>query len=185
MLLQEGKYISALMAAEAVVHLTIRIHTEGRRLFIMKRTQSDIPPPGLFQPDTGTDQAHNIRRIPDLVDDLIRIVQTSLPPLHPPAAPSLPGRPSAYLLPMSAWQILCISPAHVRQTDCLRVSCSYPADGLPACTYFVSGCPLVLAEPAILCYFINPSWLHFFCQDCGTNSSRNFEIEYWSVIPDM
>ena len=79
-LLQEGKDISALMAAKAVVHLTIRIDTEGRRLFIMKRTQSDIPPSGLFQPDTGTDQAHNVRRVPDLVDHLIRIVQMFLPP---------------------------------------------------------------------------------------------------------
>ena len=115
MLLQEGKYISALMAAEAVVHLTIRIHTEGRRLFIMKRTQSDIPPPGLFQPDTGTDQAHNIRRIPDLVDDLIRIVQTSLPPLHLPAA--LLNRAGPLQLPClcpAGGLSACIPPSFVR-----------------------------------------------------------------------
>ena len=71
---QESDRASSRSAAEAVIHVFARNHSERRCLFIMKGTQTDIVLPSFFQMNMGGDHVHDIRIREDLVHNLLRVI---------------------------------------------------------------------------------------------------------------
>jgi hypothetical protein len=61
-LLHEGEYITALVAAEAMVELAHRVHREGRGFLAVEWAQSGVVlPSGFLQRDVLADDADDVR----------------------------------------------------------------------------------------------------------------------------
>ena len=58
--LDEGEHVAALVAAEAVENLLVRIDVEARRLFLVKRAERGEVRAGLFQRQIRADDIHDV-----------------------------------------------------------------------------------------------------------------------------
>ena len=77
---QKSDRASACTAPEAVEHVLAGNHTEGRCLFVVKRTKPDIVLSLLFQMYMGGDNVHDICIREDFVHNLLRIIHLIIYP---------------------------------------------------------------------------------------------------------
>jgi len=60
------------MATETVVHLLFGAYGEGRRLFLVKRAQTEEILPPLFEADMRRDDIHDVGCRADFIDFVVR-----------------------------------------------------------------------------------------------------------------